>query len=93
MVDDLVHTAAGKCPYCQDPIDSPLNLSFDVLDPNKPPNYSANVRVCCLECNRSKRTMSPEQWAERLSTWEKYRKWIENIRSNPQMGLPLFRDA
>ena len=91
MVDDLTHAAAGKCPYCQKPIDDPLAYTFDILDPQKPPHYASNVRICCLECNISKNKMSPEAWAERIDCWNKYREYLERLKSNPVINLPLFK--
>lgn len=90
MADDLDHARTGICPYCRDRITDLRSLTFDVIDPTKPPTYSSNVRICCLKCNVQKKTMSQEAWAERLDTWEKYREWIEKLKNNPVENLPLF---
>ena len=89
MADDL--TNLQVCPYCRNPVDDPKTLTFDVIDPTKPPHYASNVRICCLECNSAKHSMSPEAWAERIDCWNKYREWIEKIKSNPTIQLPLFQ--
>lgn len=91
MADDLKHALLGKCPYCLQQTDDPKALSFDVIDPAKPPHYSSNVRICCATCNFTKHNSTPEAWAERLDTWAKYREWIDNLKSNPVLNLPLFK--
>ena len=93
LADDLRHALGGTCPYCQNPYTELQQLTFDVIDPQRPPNYSANVRICCRTCNSAKKQMNPEAWAVRIKTWEEYRKWIEAVKSNPQLGLPLFQNA
>lgn len=93
MVAELAHAMGGNCPYCQNPLVEQKMLTFDIIDPSKPPNYSSNVRICCLECNTSKKGKSPEAWAERVDTWNKYREWISKLRENPTQNLPLFRVA
>ena len=92
LAADLRHALAGNCPYCQKPFSDLKQLTFDVIDPTHPPHYSSNVRICCATCNGAKKRMNPEAWAERLKCWEDYRKWMEEIRSNPQLGLPLFQE-
>jgi hypothetical protein len=90
MAQDLAHALTGKCPYCFEPVIDPQRLTFDVIDPTKPPHYSANVRICCGSCNTAKKLMTPEAWAERLRTWAEYRVWMETLRDNPLKNLPLF---
>ena len=92
MAEDLAHALNGKCPYCLKPNSDPLKLTFDILNPSMPPHYSANVRICCSDCNCSKKLMSPDAWAERLKTWQEYRKWIAEIEINPLFQLPLFQE-
>lgn len=92
MAEDLHLAGAGKCPYCLEHAADFKSLTFDVIDPIKPPHYSANVRICCDKCNVAKKNMSPEAWAERLDTWIKYREWIDKIKNNPVLNLPLFQN-
>ena len=92
MAEDLAHAITGRCPYCLEPVIDPHRLTFDVIDPKKPPNYSANVRICCATCNTTKNSMDPEAWGERLRLLAEYREWIDKVRDNPLKNLPLFRE-
>jgi hypothetical protein len=59
-----IFVASGwKCAYCQIGID-PMHCSFDhvIAFDRGGPNDPTNIRACCLSCQRSKSTKSPEEY-------------------------------
>ena len=69
--DDLAGVwlrAAGKCQYCGIEV-SLMTASFDHVVPfkNEGPSYVSNLACCCVTCQRSKHTKTPEEYA----TWQK----------------------
>lgn len=79
VAHDLKHAYDNGCPDCRHPFKQmPKGLSemtVDILDPGKPPDWGINTRICCGTCNRAKAVLSPEQWGERRRQWRDYADW------------------
>jgi hypothetical protein len=79
MAHDIEHAHANGCPYCRESFASMAHgladVSFDVIDPEKPPYYRTNVRPCCRTCNSEKKHTPPDLWGAKLQAWEKWRRW------------------
>jgi len=95
MAGDLSHAMLGSCCYCEVPYSIMGNgladLTFDVVDTSKSPNYRTNVRICCRTCNSQKSSMSPEAWEVRLLCWKRYREHCQRLSKDPLADLPLFQ--
>jgi len=79
MAHDIEHAHKNGCPYCRQSFAEMAHgladVSFDVIDPSKPPYYRTNVRPCCLTCNREKNRTAPDLWGAKLQAWERWRRW------------------
>ena len=95
MVYDVLHGLENTCCYCWDRYERMGHglddITLDVVDRDREPYYSTNVKWCCRTCNSEKATMTPEQWARRCDFWRQYMPWRERIKAEQTYGLPLFK--
>jgi hypothetical protein len=96
MIYDILHGLENTCCYCWDRYDRMGHglddITVDIVDRDREPYYSINVRWCCQTCNREKSAMLPELWARRLDFWRQYMPWRERIKADQTHGLPLFAE-
>lgn len=94
MAHDIEHSHANSCPYCHRPFsEMPGDLSaitLDIVDPEKKPYYTTNVRWICSTCNKEKQRTPPEHWGARLAAWNIWRKQQQKLSVDPFAGLPFF---
>ena len=81
--------ACSTCCYCQREMGIE-EKSLDVVDPEKPPCYRTNVKICCISCNVEKGTMSPRRWSELLADRQ---MWLVYINEKKNIQLVLFETA
>jgi len=94
MSHDIEHAYGNGCPYCHQSFAEMghglSDVTLDIIDTEKPPYYTTNVRWVCATCNKEKQRTPPELWGAKLIAWEKWRQQQERIKNNPFCGLPLF---
>jgi hypothetical protein len=66
MAHDIEHTYKNGCPYCRQFFSEMghglSDLTLDIIDPEKPPYYTTNVKWVCSTCNKEKQRTPPEYW-------------------------------
>jgi hypothetical protein len=74
MIEDIKRVVVDGCPYCLLSVNVAElgfgNITLDIINPDKRPHYSTNVRWCCTRCNSEKQRVSSEVWGDRLSMRE-----------------------
>jgi len=94
MAHDIAHTYTNGCKYCRETFASMghglRDITLDIMDPEKPPNYRTNVQWCCSTCNSIKQSMPPEEWGEWLLYADEWRKRRQELKRGSFVGLPLF---
>lgn len=71
IADDLERELrAGRCRYLGCRYSSLADVTIDVINPKKPPLFHVNTTYCCMKCNASKGSMTPEAW--QIKILEKY---------------------
>jgi hypothetical protein len=88
MIDDIKRAMEKECPYCDSPVNVVElglgNITLDILYPNKRPNYSTNVQWCCTRCNSEKQRTPPDEWGDRHSMWDLWRRNQVRLQENPE---------
>lgn len=78
MTHDIEHASTNGCPYCHQPFSDMAyglsDLTLDIVDPEKPPYYTTNVRWVCATCNMEKQRTPPSQWGAKLVSWQRWRE-------------------
>jgi len=58
IVHDINRAYENSCPYCYQLYKQMGNglrdITLDIVNPNKPPYYSTNTKLCCSTCNSIK---------------------------------------
>lgn len=94
MAHDIEHSYSNGCKYCREPFKSMghglRDITLDIMDPTKPPNYRTNVQWCCATCNSIKQSMSPEEWGEWLLYADRWTARQDELKRGSFAGLPMF---
>jgi len=84
--DALDHYENKGCGYCEKAFhkgDTMNDLTLDIVDPNRPPFYSFNVKWICNACNRMKLRASPVIFHIRLAMWKRWHAAQAKLKAAP----------
>jgi len=91
MTHDIEHAAGNGCPYCRRPFAEMTHgladITLDIIDPERKPFYTTNVKWSCRTCNTEKQRLTPDEWGERSQSWVLWKARQEVISGNPDAGL------
>jgi len=94
MAHDIEHGYANSCPYCHEAFAEMghglSDITLDIVDPEKPPYYTTNVKWICATDNKEKQRTPPEHWGAKLAAWDMWRKQQQKLNTDPFVGLPFF---
>lgn len=96
VAHDMKHAHSNGCPYCEKPFAQMLHglqdLTLDIIDPEKEPYYTTNVKVVCHTCNMAKQRTPPDKWAQYLLYHKDWERRQARIRTDPLLGT-LFEGS
>lgn len=62
----LCNKYGGKCSYCGTPVGMAGTVDHYMPQALGGTNDRENLRWCCIECNRDKADMHPQEWEQRI---------------------------
>ena len=78
MAHDIEHAFQNGCPYCGRSFASMAHglndVTLDIIDPKRPPNYRTNTRWVCNTCNSEKQKTDADLWDMKCQCWAEYER-------------------
>lgn len=94
IAHQMEHSYSNGCNECGDLyIEMGHGLSdvtLDIVDPLKSPDYGINTRIICRSCNQRKSKTPPDKWGAKLRYQDEWREQQARLKRNPFACLPLF---